>query len=419
MIPLTIEVENYRAFAERQQLELRPLTLLYGINNAGKSALLRALPLIGDSLQSEGMTPLDFDSEAIRGASFRDLRWQGSRAPSPTIDFLFKWDKGAVDYYEIGVAYEDSWNRVVPRRLSVKMRSGHEEQFLCEFVDDEQLEEVLTFRVEAESDTPDQTVKLKWSGMIPSCQNERFAELFEGLSEALDPMTGGVQWLTSIREAPERRSSLSGGHPRRLGPRGAGVVATLHVNEGARASVSEWYESHLSRRLSVIEDGGMLRTVLTPIEEAGFDVDIVDCGEGFIQVLPVLVALAMLRNPRSYTPPILAIEEPESHLHPQLQRALSEHLCDVAADCPDRRIVLETHSEHLLLGIRIALLEGRIDPEDIAIHWVEQTDSGSSDVHRVLFDENAELAEAWPSSVYSDDTEMSRKIWTLRQERQG
>lgn len=160
----------------------------------------------------------------------------------------------------------------------------------------------------------------------------------------------------------------------------------------------------------------MLQTVLTPIEHAGFDVDIVDCGEGLIQVLPVLVALSMLSNSRAYAPSILAVEEPESHLHPKLQRALAEHICEVAADCPDRRIVLETHSEHLLLGIRIALLEGRIALDDVAIHWVEQTDSGSSDVHRVRFNKRAELAEAWPSAIYSDNTEMARKIWSLRQD---
>jgi AAA15 family ATPase/GTPase len=36
-------VENYRPFAERTTIELRPLTLLFGYNSAGKSALLRAL----------------------------------------------------------------------------------------------------------------------------------------------------------------------------------------------------------------------------------------------------------------------------------------------------------------------------------------------------------------------------------------
>lgn len=419
MIPSTIEVENYRAFADRQQLDLRPLTLLYGVNNAGKSALLRALPLIGDSLNSDGMTPLDFESQAVRGASFRDLRWQGSRAPSPTINFRFDWDEGEVDYYEVQVAYEDSWNRVVPRELTVRMRDHHEKRFICEFLDEEKLEEALTFRVREEDDVTEETLKLEWSGMVPTCHSESSAGLFAKLNEALKPMTGGVQWLTSIREAPKRRAAPPGGHPRRLGPRGSGIVPTLHIDEDIRTTVSEWYESHLSRRLSVFEDGGMLRTVLTPIDQAGFDVDIIDCGEGFIQVLPVLVALAMLNNPRSYTPPILAIEEPESHLHPKLQRALSEQLCEVATDSPDRCIVLETHSEHLLLGVRIALLEGRIEQEDIAIHWVEQTESGSSDVHRVHFDRNAELVEAWPSSVYSDDTEMARKIWELRQKNIG
>lgn len=161
----------------------------------------------------------------------------------------------------------------------------------------------------------------------------------------------------------------------------------------------------------------MLRTVLTSTAKADFDIDLVDCGEGLIQVLPVLTMLEMLRQPRSYTPSILAIEEPESHLHPKLQRALAEHLCDVAQDAKDRRIVLETHSEHILLGIRLAVLKGTLHRNDVAIHWITQTEDGRSEIRLAELDENAELGAQWPPSVYGDDTEMAKELWTLRRSR--
>lgn len=413
MIPDKIEVESYRSFESKQSLYLRPLTLLFGKNNAGKSALLRVLPIVGDSLFSKGMTPIDMGSPAVRGARFQDLKWQGE-GRSSTIDFSFGWNSGSIESYDIEISYEDRWNRIIPQSVSVKRRGKEAHRFTCEFVEEEQLDEVLTFRVEPNNSQQKRMVKLNWSGMIPTCLDEDFKGLFEELRVALEPMSGGVQWLTSAREAPERRSIPTGGASPRLGPKGKGVVNTLWVDEDVLTDVSNWYERNLSRRLDVVEEGGMLRTTLETTESAALNVDMIDCGEGFIQVLPVITALSMLRHPRSYTPGILGVEEPESHLHPRLQRALANRLCEVASETSDRRVVLETHSEHLLLGIRIAILEEYIDPEDVAIHWIEQTEDGRSTVRRAYFDENAELDGSWPSAVYKENTEMSRKIWDLQ-----
>ena len=59
MLPTAITLKNFRSFADAIRLELRPVTLLFGVNNAGKSALLRALPLLGDSVGIDGSGPLN------------------------------------------------------------------------------------------------------------------------------------------------------------------------------------------------------------------------------------------------------------------------------------------------------------------------------------------------------------------------
>src|SRR3954467_1840615 len=81
-------VENYRAFAQATRLELRPLTLFFGYNSAGKSALLRFLPIVAAS-SGDQLAPLALDSPAARGASFRDvLSRYGS---SPTLRIGLEW----------------------------------------------------------------------------------------------------------------------------------------------------------------------------------------------------------------------------------------------------------------------------------------------------------------------------------------
>jgi hypothetical protein len=73
----SISVERYRCFASRAKLELRPLTVLFGKNSAGKSALLRAVPLIGASCAgaADNRTgPLALEHAAAMGARYTDLR---------------------------------------------------------------------------------------------------------------------------------------------------------------------------------------------------------------------------------------------------------------------------------------------------------------------------------------------------------
>jgi len=72
-----LTVHNYRSFARPTRVELRPLTLVFGRNSAGKSALLRALPLLAESFaKGRTLNPLAIEAEAARQASFRDLLCQ-------------------------------------------------------------------------------------------------------------------------------------------------------------------------------------------------------------------------------------------------------------------------------------------------------------------------------------------------------
>lgn len=85
-------VENYRGFRDLTEIELRPLTLLFGYNNTGKSALMRVLPLLADSVTPPPGAggPLNLTSAAVRQASFQDLR--SRQSASPRIDFALAWD---------------------------------------------------------------------------------------------------------------------------------------------------------------------------------------------------------------------------------------------------------------------------------------------------------------------------------------
>jgi predicted ATPase len=185
------------------------------------------------------------------------------------------------------------------------------------------------------------------------------------------------------------------------------------------AEVSSWYESVNQCALKVRDwPRDYFQVVLEHRRNASFEVDIADSGEGLGQLLPVLTAIALGRRPEQGGPRILAIEEPESHLHPELQMKLAEYLCQPNEGRPLPHLVLETHSEHFLLSVQLHIALGKLSPENVVVYWVRQLEDGRSVADRVIFDENARpVGNSLPPGVFREDLEMARRILEARRSR--
>jgi hypothetical protein len=127
-------------------------------------------------------------------------------------------------------------------------------------------------------------------------------------------------------------------------------------------------------------------------------VDIADVGVGVSQALPVLVALRRARPGQ-----LVYLEQPELHLHPRAQHALGAILTDAAAR--GVRVVLETHSSILLLGIKLAALRNeRFAPSDVMLHWFARAADGTALVTPTRLGEAGSLAG---SPIEFHDVELS------------
>ena len=134
-----------------------------------------------------------------------------------------------------------------------------------------------------------------------------------------------------------------------------------------------------------------------------------DVGIGVSQVLPVLVQAMTCQGA------LLAIEQPEIHLHPALQAELAdvfiEHAVFDESEDPPCSFLLETHSEHLLLRILRRIREttegtlpddkSPIRPEHVAVLYVEPGNDGSR-VIEIPITEDGEFSRPWPKGFFAE-----------------
>jgi AAA domain, putative AbiEii toxin, Type IV TA system len=117
-------------------------------------------------------------------------------------------------------------------------------------------------------------------------------------------------------------------------------------------------------------------------------VSIADVGLGISQTLPVIVALHAASPDQ-----LIYVEQPELHMHPRAQSAMAEVLADAAKE--GARMVVETHSSLLLLGIQTLVAEGKLPPELVKLHWFQLLDDGSTQIVSADLDETGAFGD-WP-----------------------
>jgi predicted ATPase len=122
---------------------------------------------------------------------------------------------------------------------------------------------------------------------------------------------------------------------------------------------------------------------------SGDVVSVADVGFGVSQTLPVLVALRAARPGQ-----LVYIEQPEIHLHPRAQAAMARLLVNAANR--GVRLVVETHSSLLLLGLQTLVAEGEIEPDLVGLNWFLRSEKdGTTRIRSAQLDEAGRFGD-WP-----------------------
>jgi predicted ATPase len=128
-------------------------------------------------------------------------------------------------------------------------------------------------------------------------------------------------------------------------------------------------------------------------------------GIGLSQIVPVIVALV------DAGAPIVVLEQPELHLHPRQQAALGDALIRGMGGAANRTVIVETHSEHLILRLLRRIRESTkgqsaaaqsLSPQQLRVQYVRR-EGAVSRVQIIDVDVNGDLVDPWPDDFFEQD----------------
>lgn len=410
-----IRVKNFKSWKDSPEVELAPLTGLFGTNSSGKSSLLQMLLMLKQTIGTDEVICFGDEHSLVNLGNFREVIHGHKESELLELEFGCKLQK------PLTITTLQMVNKHSYKEAPLDIDSFTFETAISG--------NVVGWRVENLSYTigPEALQKIKcengklyygnWARHninIKNCYGQPMMNSIDALAplpSAFENLFAHVYPLGPTRAQPKRAYHWEGENPDSIGQSGEAMIASLlnarvdqrttpYKGQDVRIEdrISWWLRKmDLAYSFSIKRSGaGKNRDYDVLIQKGpdGAKVTLADMGYGLSQFLPVLVHCY-------YAPEgsILILEQPGMHLHPSAQANLADLLIEVITE-RNLQILVESHSEHLLTRLQLRIAEQKISSDQTALYFCEN-DNGVSNIKPLDVDELGNIKN-WPKNFFGN-----------------
>jgi len=366
-----IQITNFKCFQSTAIFDFSRMNLLTGINGRGKSTILQSILIISQSVDSKSSIPeLLINGSQIELGNYNDIA--NSDTPRSTdIGFIFKFqDPDAA--------------------LSVSFNENEADQLTAVTKEFKIISDESKYLSTPRTDILEQLKRIHYisaNRLGPVKYSEKV-----NLPKFLNVGSRGeyVINILAIDNLPSVNEVLY------LGEESNSVLQQTqewlaYILEGAKISIEGKDQS--SRLLSILINN----------KPNSYNYKTTNVGFGYSYILPLIVS-GLIARPGE----IIIVENPEAHLHPRAQARIMEFFCKVAST--GVQVFVESHSEHILNGIRVSALDPSINitNEDISIQYFDE----GFKPDKLQVDSNGKIAN-WPTGFFDQQEVDLSEIFKL------
>ncbi len=372
----SISLTNFKCYKAETKFPLSQLNLLTGLNGKGKSTVLQALLLMKQSIEkSSTTTQLFLSGQWTDLNSFQELKNKFGTEETLKVGVEFDFQE---EIHEINYFFTE--NKKAHNIADILMIKTEKYEYKVQennhdFTTLEDLMPIRLFFPQGASNYVRQY-------LFPN------TTLFKNLS-----------YVSAERVAARNSYNISD-----LKPDGGQALHYLaknsHYLNKVNTHLAEIFEEEVAVEITDI-DGDL---ILIRFYLNGKKYLPTNIGFGYSYILPIIVSGLIAKQGE-----ILIIENPEAHLHPRAQSRLAAFLAKVAS--MGVQVFIESHSEHILNGVRIAVIETEDSPKilehtDISILYFQQSEEAP--FVQIPLEKNGKIRK-WPAGFFDQlekDTEL-------------
>ncbi|SDF52922.1 Protein of unknown function [Salipiger thiooxidans] len=432
----SMHIQNFKSW-RNAKVDFAPITGFFGTNSSGKTSLIQFLLMLKQTKDgTDRAISLDLNGDLVQLGTISDAIHKHDESVPLKWDLEFALDSELVirdvsktnpTAISKSKSLQISASNIVheggPRANRLSYRLGGVTFSLSPKDEQTSKFDLRTEKVEGEA--PDfqfvRTQGRAWQlpGPIKSYafpdqartyfQNAAFlADLESAYESQLDKM----YYLGPLRQYPQRDYLWTRSRPTDVGQRGEraidAILAATTAGEKRNLRHKAFYKSfqemvaYWLREMGLIEEFWVEEIApnsnrwqaRVKTKKQGSEVLLTDVGFGISQVLPVVTLLQYV--PEGST---VILEQPEIHLHPLAQAALADVIIQ-AATHRKVQVLLESHSEHLLLRLQRRIAEDKVSSDDVSLYFCDAP-RGESTITELEIDLLGNIKN-WPDKFMGD-----------------